>query len=51
VLCYHPDHSLTLARMTPGEIRPVVDAWADEYEQLGALDWIRYVQILRTAEP
>ena len=45
VLCYHPDHSLTLARMTPSEIRPVVDAWAEEYEQLGALDWIRYVQI------
>jgi UDPglucose--hexose-1-phosphate uridylyltransferase len=45
VLCYHPDHSLTLARMTPAEIRPVVDAWAAEYEQLGTLDWIRYVQI------
>ena len=27
VLCYHPDHSLTLARMTREEIRPVVDAW------------------------
>src|SRR5580693_892702 len=23
VLCYHPDHSLTLARMTLAEIRPV----------------------------
>ena len=45
VLCYHPDHSLTLARMTPAEIRPVVDAWAQEFEALGGLDWIRYVQI------
>jgi UDPglucose--hexose-1-phosphate uridylyltransferase len=45
VLCYHPDHSLTLARMTREEIRPVVDAWAAEYQQLGSTDWIEYVQI------
>ncbi|MGA3082984.1 MAG: UDP-glucose--hexose-1-phosphate uridylyltransferase [Terracidiphilus sp.] len=45
VLCYHPDHSLTLARMTQPEIRLVVDAWTEEYQQLGALDWIQYVQI------
>ncbi len=45
VLCFHPDHSLTLARMTTEEIRPVVDAWAEEYRQLGAVDWIQYVQI------
>ena len=31
VLCYHPDHSLTLARMTREEIRPVVDAWTKQY--------------------
>ncbi len=45
VLCFHPDHSLTLARMTPEEIRSVVDAWASEYEQIGGIDWIDYVQI------
>jgi UDPglucose--hexose-1-phosphate uridylyltransferase len=45
VLCYHPDHSLTLARMTREEIRPVVDAWTREYQELGSLDWIQYVQI------
>ena len=45
VLCYHPDHSLTLARMTRAEIRPVVDAWTQEYEELRALGWIEYVQI------
>jgi UDPglucose--hexose-1-phosphate uridylyltransferase len=27
VLCFHPNHSLTLARMTCAEIRRVVDAW------------------------
>ena len=45
VLCYHPDHSLTLARMTRPEIRRVVDAWTREYEEVGSLDWIEYVQI------
>ena len=45
VLCYHPDHSLTLARMTREEIRPVVDGWTREYEETGRLDWIKYVQI------
>jgi len=45
VLCYHPDHSLTLARMTRPELRRVVDAWTREYEELGGIDWIEYVQI------
>ena len=45
VLCFHPDHSLTLSRMTPAEIRPVVDAWTSEFQQLGGLDWIKYVQV------
>jgi UDPglucose--hexose-1-phosphate uridylyltransferase len=45
VLCFHPDHSLTLARMTQPEIRRVVDAWTKEYSELAALGWIKYVQI------
>ena len=45
VLCFHPDHSLTLARMEPAAIRRVVDAWTEEYRTLGAEPWIRYVQI------
>jgi len=45
VLCFHPDHSLTLARMTQPEIRLVVDAWTREYQELAAIDWIKYVQI------
>ncbi len=45
VLCFHPDHSLTVARMTREEIRCVVDAWAQEHQELAALDWIQYVQI------
>jgi UDPglucose--hexose-1-phosphate uridylyltransferase len=45
VLCFHPDHSLTLARMTLPEIRCVVDAWSSEYEELSALEWIKHIQI------
>jgi UDPglucose--hexose-1-phosphate uridylyltransferase len=45
VLCFHPDHSLTLARMTQPEIRRVIDAWSREYDELSALNWIKYIQI------
>src|SRR5271156_3712380 len=45
VLCFHPDHSLTLARMEPHDIRLVVDAWAEQYAELGAKHEISYVQI------
>jgi UDPglucose--hexose-1-phosphate uridylyltransferase len=43
VVCFHPDHSLTLARMEPASIRRVVDAWTEEYRLLG--EEFRYVQI------
>jgi UDPglucose--hexose-1-phosphate uridylyltransferase len=45
VLCFHPDHSLTLARMTVPDITDVVSAWAEETATLGALPWINHVQI------
>ena len=45
VLCFHPDHSLTLARMTQPELRKVVDAWTAEFAELAAVDWIENVQI------
>jgi UDPglucose--hexose-1-phosphate uridylyltransferase len=45
VLCFHPNHSLTLARMTRAEILRVVDAWTLEYKELAGLGWIEYVQI------
>jgi UDPglucose--hexose-1-phosphate uridylyltransferase len=45
VLCFHPDHSLTLARMTRPEIRRVINAWSAEYDDIAALGWVRYIQI------
>ncbi|HVF66696.1 MAG TPA: UDP-glucose--hexose-1-phosphate uridylyltransferase [Pyrinomonadaceae bacterium] len=45
VLCFSPDHSLTLARMDVPSIIPVVGMWAEQYEELGALDYVSSVQI------
>ena len=45
VLCFHPDHSLTLARMSVDEIATVVDAWTAQYTELAALPFVEHVQI------
>jgi UDPglucose--hexose-1-phosphate uridylyltransferase len=45
VLCFHPDHSLTLPRMELADIRRVVDAWTEEYISLGQQPELSYVQI------
>src|SRR5213076_1560337 len=45
VVCFSPRHDLTVSRMEPDELRRVVNIWADQYEQLGALPFINYVQI------
>ncbi len=43
VICFSPRHDLTLARMGKGEIRSVVDLWAQQAEELGQ-DY-RWVQL------
>ncbi|NTV64214.1 MAG: UDP-glucose--hexose-1-phosphate uridylyltransferase [Oscillochloris sp.] len=45
VVCFSPRHDLTLAGMEQPAIRAVVDTWAAQYVELGALDWVRHVQI------
>ena len=45
VLCFHPDHSLTLAGMEVADIVRVVEAWTAEFIELGARPEIRHVQI------
>jgi UDPglucose--hexose-1-phosphate uridylyltransferase len=45
VLCFSPRHDLTLAEMEAAAIRPVVDAWAAEFEALGRDPAIAYVQV------
>lgn len=51
VLCFSPDHSLSLSRMSNEEIRGVVDAWCLESRQLGSLPFIDYVQIFENRGP
>jgi UDPglucose--hexose-1-phosphate uridylyltransferase len=45
VICYSPRHDRTLGEMAADDIAAVVDAWAGQYAELGALDWVRHVQI------
>ena len=45
VVCFSPRHDLTLARMEVAEIREVVETWAGQYAELGALPCVNSVQI------
>jgi UDPglucose--hexose-1-phosphate uridylyltransferase len=45
VVCFHPDHSLTLSRMTLPEIVTVVETWTAQYIELSALPFVQHVQI------
>ncbi len=45
VLCFTPRHDLTLAEMDVPTIRQVVEAWVEQYLDLGQQPFIGYVQI------
>jgi len=45
VICFSPRHDLTLPEMELGDLRRVVDVWAQQIEELGGLPDIRYVQV------
>src|SRR5882724_8840042 len=45
VVCFSPQHNLTIAGMEPADLRQVVDTWVDQYQSLGADPNIGYVQI------
>ena len=45
VVCFAPRHDLTLGGMDVPAIRQVVDTWTDQYVELGAIAWVRHVQI------
>lgn len=45
VVCFSPRHDLTLSRMEVPAIRGVVDVWAWQYAELGAMENIKHVQI------
>ncbi len=45
VICFSPDHSLTVARMEIPDLEKVVDVWIEQYEDLGKLPFVTSVQI------
>lgn len=45
VLCYSPNHSITIPLMNINEILLVIKLWQDEYKNLGSLKSINHVQI------
>ena len=45
VVCFSPRHDMTLARMSPAEIRRVVDLWAEESAAMAARPDVQYVQV------
>jgi UDPglucose--hexose-1-phosphate uridylyltransferase len=45
VVCFSPNHSLTLAEMSIHELQSIIETWTNEYESLGSLDYINHVQI------
>lgn len=45
VLCYSPRHDLSMGQLAQDELRAVVDAWGEQYAELGAHEWVRQVLI------
>ncbi|MBV9436204.1 MAG: UDP-glucose--hexose-1-phosphate uridylyltransferase [Acidobacteria bacterium] len=45
VICFSPQHDLTISNMELGDVRRVVGVWREQYSELGAIDWIRHVEI------
>lgn len=45
VLCFSPRHDLSLAELPVEQIRLVIEAWVQQYVELGVLPFINYVQV------
>ncbi|MBD3420573.1 MAG: UDP-glucose--hexose-1-phosphate uridylyltransferase [Chitinivibrionales bacterium] len=45
VICFSPRHDLTLAIMEVADIDRIVCIWQEQYRDLGAVEFINYVQI------
>jgi UDPglucose--hexose-1-phosphate uridylyltransferase len=45
VVCFSPNHALTLAEMSIQELHAIILTWTNEYKSLGSLDYINHVQI------
>jgi len=45
VICFSPRHDLTIPEMDVNDIKKVVDLWVNQYDELGSIAWVKYVQI------
>jgi UDPglucose--hexose-1-phosphate uridylyltransferase len=45
VLCFHPRHDLTLARLEVEDIEKIIEEWTRIYRKRGKQEGIKYVQI------
>lgn len=45
VVCFSPRHDLTLPELEITQLEKVIEIWTEQYLELGALDYINYVQI------
>lgn len=45
VVCFSPKHNLTLPEMEVKAIENIITTWQQEYNNLGKIDYINYVQI------
>ncbi|WFO15905.1 UDP-glucose--hexose-1-phosphate uridylyltransferase [Cellulophaga baltica 4] len=45
VVCFSPNHSLTLPLMEEQDIEAVISLWQKEYKELGELPYVNHVQI------
>ncbi len=45
VICFSPNHSKTVPQLTLNEVGKVVRVWKEQYQELGAKDFINHIQI------
>ncbi len=45
VVCFSPRHDQSLPELSQAEVEAVVETWSQQWAELGARDWIRYVQV------
>ena len=45
VVCFSPNHALTIPEMDEADIRKVIEVWRKEYQSLGSQPFINHVQI------
>jgi UDPglucose--hexose-1-phosphate uridylyltransferase len=45
VVCFSPNHALTIPEMDEGDISKIIGVWQHEYRSLGSQDFVNHVQI------